>query len=197
MKFKIDEYGSTLENKNIKPEDILTHGWIGHHSCGCSNIGKLNLSNYSPEFNVIVCSHCHRSFLVPKSIETFRDLEEYFEGKLKIKKIYLRLLKKNGKLDGRVLTIKLNKKGDKTFTLLRFKKILKEQMKINLSYIFEECQSKRKIFSLGSNGNSCFIIGHYKNCLFVQATELVIQKRRTLYDEDMIEIAGMTFQIEF
>lgn len=202
MKFEIDKYGSTLENKGVKPGDILTHGWIGHHSCGSSNIGDLDLTGFSDkqtkqEFNAIICSHCHEPIKIPKSLKTFGDLENYFEEKLTIKKINLHLLKKNGKLDGRVLTIKLNKKGYKTFTLLRLRRILKKQMKINLSYIFEECKSKQIIFSLVSNGDFCFIISHYENCLFVQATELVMEKERTLYDGNMLEIAGKRFQVKF
>lgn len=79
IKIVLSEYGDTLENKEVELEDILTRGWIGHHSCGSANIGNLNLSNFSEDFNIIVCSHCKTTYKIPKKVITFEDGGKHFE----------------------------------------------------------------------------------------------------------------------
>ena len=76
MKITLSSYGDTLDNEGARPEDLLT-GWIGNHSCGSANIGKLNISNFSKGFNIIVCSHCKTTYKIPKNVETFNDLQNH------------------------------------------------------------------------------------------------------------------------
>lgn len=80
LKIVLSKYGDTLENKEVKLKGMLTRGWIGHHSCGSANIGNLDLSGFSKNFNIITCSHCKTTYIIPKSIQTFGDLKKYFEN---------------------------------------------------------------------------------------------------------------------
>jgi hypothetical protein len=82
MKIILSKYGDFLENKDAHEEDLLSNSWIGNHSCGTANTGKLNLSNFSPNSRVIVCSHYHTTYIIPKNIQTFGDLQNFFKRRL-------------------------------------------------------------------------------------------------------------------
>lgn len=200
MKIVLSEYGDTLENKEAKPQNELA-GCIGHHSCGSCNTGHLNLSNFSKDNNIIVCSHCGRSYIIPKSIKTYVDLKEYFEKKLAKGIIRLNLLGNDFQPTNQTLTISLDKETyTKEISLRKFKDMLKEQLSKDCYYILEEHNFKEKIFTLiyQNDSDSWLIINHHRNsCLLIQGNEPREGEIVNLHKKDIIGFAGMIFQVKF
>ena len=81
VKIILSHCKDTLENKEADWNDLLS-GWIGNHSCGTANIGKLEIINFSITHNVIKCSHCGKLIKIPKKIKTYKDLEQHLREKL-------------------------------------------------------------------------------------------------------------------
>jgi len=82
MKIILSKYGDFLVNKEAQESDLLPNDWVGNHSCGTANIGKLNLSNFSKGFNIICCSHCGTTYIISKNIKTFGNLQKNFQRRI-------------------------------------------------------------------------------------------------------------------
>ncbi len=101
--------------------------------------------------------------------------------------------------DGRMLAIELCEMGEGVSTTKigfeKFKEMVKKQLGINVSYALENSFPKNEFFTLTVLDGS-YSITNFSSCLFVQGNELVSGKPRTLTTGDIVEFAGITFQIE-
>ena len=116
--------------------------------------------------------------------------------------------KGNGfEFDGRMLTIGLSDLDQGASTIKigfeKFKEMVEEELGINVSYALENSLPENEFFTLtvldGSysiTNFSSYSITNFSSCLFVQGNELVLGKPRTLTTGEIVEFAGITFQIE-